>query len=261
MIRALVEEEGRTVFISSHLLDKIEKTCDVAAIIDGGMFMISTLDSVLPQTVSLLHNSTTVLTTLGQGGPALERTAHNLAGTTAGVASMTGGYQTLVDSTPGMLHTIDTIMAGNSPTMVQLLGNLATTSQMAYIHIPALNEFFFPRQRGGSTLDAVSSAFHGGEIWALVNLYPRYSCDYNVPRLPGTAPDFPAPFINARCPNTDPGVLPRGAANAPRPPGDNTAIAPPGSDPHATANPVPTGPPSVPTPYGGAYAPLTVPPK
>jgi ABC-2 type transport system ATP-binding protein len=36
MIRALVEEEGRTVFISSHLLDEIEKTCDVAAIIDRG---------------------------------------------------------------------------------------------------------------------------------------------------------------------------------------------------------------------------------
>ena len=36
MIRALVEEERRTVFISSHLLDEIEKTCDVAAIIDGG---------------------------------------------------------------------------------------------------------------------------------------------------------------------------------------------------------------------------------
>jgi ABC-2 type transport system ATP-binding protein len=36
MIRSLVEEDGRTVFISSHLLDEIEKTCDVAAIIDGG---------------------------------------------------------------------------------------------------------------------------------------------------------------------------------------------------------------------------------
>jgi ABC-2 type transport system ATP-binding protein len=35
MIRALVEE-GRTVFVSSHLLDEVEKTCEVAAIIDGG---------------------------------------------------------------------------------------------------------------------------------------------------------------------------------------------------------------------------------
>ena len=36
MIRSLVEEEGRTVFVSSHLLDEVEKTCDVAAIIDRG---------------------------------------------------------------------------------------------------------------------------------------------------------------------------------------------------------------------------------
>jgi ABC-2 type transport system ATP-binding protein len=36
MIRQLVEEEGRTVFISSHLLDEVEKTCDQAVIIDAG---------------------------------------------------------------------------------------------------------------------------------------------------------------------------------------------------------------------------------
>jgi ABC-2 type transport system ATP-binding protein len=36
MIRALVEDEGRTVFVSSHLLDEVEKTCELAAIIDGG---------------------------------------------------------------------------------------------------------------------------------------------------------------------------------------------------------------------------------
>src|ERR1700678_1127143 len=34
MIRAMVEQEGRTVFISSHLLDEVEKTCDAAAIVD-----------------------------------------------------------------------------------------------------------------------------------------------------------------------------------------------------------------------------------
>ena len=35
MIRALVGE-GRTVFVSSHLLDEVEKTCDAAAVIDHG---------------------------------------------------------------------------------------------------------------------------------------------------------------------------------------------------------------------------------
>src|SRR5204862_3226056 len=37
MIRELVEEEEeRSVFLSSHLLDEVEKTCDYVAIVDGG---------------------------------------------------------------------------------------------------------------------------------------------------------------------------------------------------------------------------------
>ena len=36
MVRELVEQEGRTVFISSHLLDEVEKMCDAAAIVDRG---------------------------------------------------------------------------------------------------------------------------------------------------------------------------------------------------------------------------------
>jgi ABC-2 type transport system ATP-binding protein len=35
LIRELVDE-GRTVLLSSHLLDEVEKTCDVAAIVDSG---------------------------------------------------------------------------------------------------------------------------------------------------------------------------------------------------------------------------------
>jgi ABC-2 type transport system ATP-binding protein len=41
--RALVRElvdEGRTVFLSSHLLDEIEKTCDQAAIVDRGRTLV-----------------------------------------------------------------------------------------------------------------------------------------------------------------------------------------------------------------------------
>jgi ABC-2 type transport system ATP-binding protein len=36
MIRAMVEQEGRTVFLSSHLLDEVERVCDAAAIVDRG---------------------------------------------------------------------------------------------------------------------------------------------------------------------------------------------------------------------------------
>jgi ABC-2 type transport system ATP-binding protein len=40
MIRSMVEQEGRTVFISSHLLDEVEKICDAAAIVDRGKVVI-----------------------------------------------------------------------------------------------------------------------------------------------------------------------------------------------------------------------------
>jgi ABC-2 type transport system ATP-binding protein len=36
MIRGMVEQEGRTVFLSSHLLDEVERICDAAAIVDRG---------------------------------------------------------------------------------------------------------------------------------------------------------------------------------------------------------------------------------
>lgn len=36
LIRSLVEDEGRTVFLSSHQLSEVEKVCDSAAIIDRG---------------------------------------------------------------------------------------------------------------------------------------------------------------------------------------------------------------------------------
>lgn len=225
----------------------------LAAIIDGGTFLIATLDAVLPQTVTLLHNSRAVLATLRDGRPALESTAANLAATAGGAAALTGGYEQLLAQTPPMLSAVDAILAQNSPTMVALLGDLATVSEVAYTRIPALEEFFFPRQRAGSALDAVASAFHDGGVWALANIYPRYACDYNTPRRPGSVPDYAPPYVNADCP--DPALIPRGAGNAPRPPDDPAPAAPPG-DPAQTAEPPPTGPLSIPTPYGGPRAPV-----
>jgi ABC-2 type transport system ATP-binding protein len=39
LIRAFVSE-GRTVFLSSHLLDEVEKTCDQIAIVDQGRIVV-----------------------------------------------------------------------------------------------------------------------------------------------------------------------------------------------------------------------------
>ena len=40
MVRAIVQHEGRTVFLSSHLLDEVEQVCDHVAIVDHGRVIV-----------------------------------------------------------------------------------------------------------------------------------------------------------------------------------------------------------------------------
>ncbi len=50
MIRGLVEDENRTVFLSSHLLDEVERLCDRVAIVDHGRVITEgDLDSLLAE--------------------------------------------------------------------------------------------------------------------------------------------------------------------------------------------------------------------
>ncbi len=230
-------------------------------ILDGGAFLVSTLDSVLPQTVSLLRNSKVVLSTVRDLNPGLSATSQNMSSILGGVERMDGGYRTLLDRGPTAMTGIDNLIADNSPTMVQLLGNLTTVSQLTYLRLPALQEFFFPQYRDGSTLEAIGSTFRDGGVWGAVSLYQRYSCDYNVPHAPPTVADHPEPYLYTYCPNPDPKYLVRGAANAPRPPGDDTAGPPPGVDPLRRADPTPIGPLTIPLPYAGPNLPLPPPPS
>jgi len=225
-------------------------------IVDGGTFLISTLDEVLPQTVTLLRTGKIVLRTLADAAPGLQATSREMSQMLGGIESMDGGFRSFVDTAPGTMQSIDAIIAENSPTMVQLLGNLTTVAQMAYVRVPALEEFFFPSTRGGSTLDALMTTFRDDGIWALVNIYPRYACDYDLPRESPTIPSFPEPFLYTYCDNPDPSTLVRGARNAPRPPGEEGAAGlPPGADPLRRADPTPTGPHTIPLDYGGPELP------
>lgn len=55
MIRAMVQQEGRTVFLSSHLLDEVEKVCDAAAIVDRGKVVTQGAIAELASGESVAH--------------------------------------------------------------------------------------------------------------------------------------------------------------------------------------------------------------
>ncbi|WP_067968950.1 MlaD family protein [Mycolicibacter icosiumassiliensis] len=257
MAQLLADADGMLAQTDTRKLELIKKELSLSDegpqkltdIVDGGSFLLATLDSVLPETVSLLKSSRVVLTMLSDVNNGLAATSDNLDKVLKGVNPMIGGYHRLVDQAPGMLSSVDGLFDDNSDTMVGLLGNLVTAAQLLYVRTPALNALF-PNYRG-STMEAIGTAIREDGLWATVDIYPRYTCDYGTPRRPPSAADYPEPFLYGYCRDTDQSVLVRGAANAPRPPGDDTAGPPPGADLSATTDPTPKGRYTIPTPYGG----------
>lgn len=257
MSQLLADADGMLAQTDPRKLELIKKELSLSGegpqkltdIVDGGSFLLSTLDSVLPETVSLLKSGRVVLTMLSDVNNGMAATSNNLDKVLKGVNPMIGGYHRLVDQAPGMLTQVDGLFDDNSDTMVGLLGNLVTPAQLLYVRTPALNALF-PNYRG-STFEALSSAIHEDGMWATVDIYPRYTCDYGTPRRPPSQADYPEPFLYGYCRDTDQSVLVRGAHNAPRPPGDDTAGPPPGADLAATTDPTPKGRYTIPTPYGG----------
>lgn len=265
LAQLLANADGALAQVSTDKLELIKRELSMseagpgklADIIDGGTFLLSTLDSVLPETASLLRTSRVVLTLAADKSPGITVASENLASTFEGVDRMREGYRRLTDQVPGALTAVDNLFVDNSDTMVQLLGSLASTSQVLYLRTPALHALF-PDYRT-SVLDAIGSVMHDHGLWATGDIYPRYSCDYGTPRRPPSSADYPEPFMYTYCRDEHPGVLIRGARNAPRPAGDDTAGPPPGADLGRTTDQTPQGRYSVPTPYGGPTLPIEPP--
>ncbi|MCR8899282.1 MlaD family protein [Gordonia sp. GONU] len=229
-------------------------------IVNGGIFLLSTLHTALPNTTSLLKSSKVMLGTLGETAPRIRAMSADLRSVFTGVEKMDGGFRRLVDQGPATMGAVDALFADNSPTMVQLLGNLVTISKLSYLRVPAL-EAIWPDHRG-SVLEAIGSTFRDGGTWGIVDVYERYVCDYDLPRKPPSIPDYPEPYLYTYCNDPDPAILVRGARNAPHPAGEEYLSGPPPNvDPRATADPPPRGPLSIPTPYGGPKVPLPPPPQ
>lgn len=231
----------------------------LADLLEGGTFLISSLDGVLPETVRLLKSTRVSLSTVVDVTPGLTATGGQLGSVFAGVRTMDGGFRRLLDVTPKSLTSVNNLFDDNSETMVQLLGNLATVAQLSYVRVPALNALFPGPEVRGSLLENMATILRDGATWIIADLYPRYNCDYAGPRGAPSAADYPEPRLYSYCADQEPSVLVRGARNAPRPAGDDTAGPPPGFDPNATTDPTPSGRWTIPTPYGGPRLPLAIP--
>lgn len=226
-------------------------------IVEGGTYLLSTLHSVLPETTTLINTSRVALRMIADQNQGMTAVGANLNNVLGGLDKMTGGFRQLTEQGPRTFARIDDSFTENSETMVQLLGSLVTTSQLLYVRVPALKALF-PDYRG-SMLDAMASTMHDHGLWTITDMYPRYACDYGTPRVPPSTADYPEPFLYTYCRDDDPAVLIRGAKNAPRPAGDDTAGPPVGADLGKQTDRSPQGRYSIPTTYGGPTLPIEPP--
>lgn len=242
-IRSVIDELG----VSEQGPDKLRD------LFNGAQVLLNTLDGVLPQTMTLLRSSRTVFTIIDDSANGLTAMSHNLTGTLGGIGEKDAGIRSLLANTPELLKTVDSVIDDNSPTMVQLLGDLATVAQLSQIRVPALDRMFNDERQ--PLLDGIRSLMHDGAIWAIADIYPRPVCDYPHQRDVPFIPNYPEPYLYTYCENQDPNLLVRGARNAPRPPGDDTAAPPPGLDPLRRADPTPITDHTIQLPYGGPVLP------
>jgi ABC-2 type transport system ATP-binding protein len=91
LVRSLVDE-GRTVVLSSHLLDEVEKICDHVAIVDRGRI-------VAQGSLAELSAGNDSAIVIGCSDPAGARRAIDLNGQLAGIEEIAGGLR--VRLTPG----------------------------------------------------------------------------------------------------------------------------------------------------------------
>jgi len=230
----------------------------LAAIFDGASLLANTVDSVLPETTSMIRTTRVVFGTVADVGPGLHATTKDLDKVLAGVNRMDGGFRTLVELGEPQLAKVDNLIADNRQNVVQILGNLTTVSKIVYERVPALQYLWRPDR--DPFIDRLATAVHDGGVWAIGDVYPKYRCDYNLPRKSPSDASFPEPYKYTYCDDQDPALLVRGARNAPRPPGDDTAGPPPGYDPHAVTDKTPHYPGyTIDTPYGGPSMPAPMP--
>lgn len=205
---------------------------DIQRILDGGDVLLGGLQSVLPQTVDLLHNGRTVLTTVSDLRPDLIAGGNAARDLSGRLRDDDPTVRHLLDTVPDTVDLVREVGNANGATIGRLIDDMATVSEVPGDRLPALSQLLPNLAKLGPTAQAT---IRDGKLQVLADAYPRPNCDYGGKRPLPTVRAVQEPHIYRYCTRTEPDLQQRGAANAPRPNGDDTAGPPKGADPTARA--------------------------
>ncbi|SCF07198.1 phospholipid/cholesterol/gamma-HCH transport system substrate-binding protein [Micromonospora coriariae] len=199
----------------------------LARILDHGDALLTDATTRLPETLALINDGRTVLTTQAESAQALRRWAAGLAQLAATVRDADPDLRRLLAAGPPAGRELVALLRGLEPTVGALLGNLVTVNGIAARRLPGIEQLLvvYPiAVAGGFTVTPGDGTAHLGLV---VNLNDPPSCVYGAGRTTCGAGERTA------------GASVRGAANAPRPGGREPAPdpGPSGSAPTGGAEP------------------------
>ena len=186
----------------------------LARILDAGDALLADADARLPETLALIRDGRTVLTTQAESAEALRRWSHGLAQLAATLRAADPDLRRLLATGPPAGAELRALLRGLEPSIGTLLGNLVTVNGIAARRLPGIEQLLvvYPiAVAGGFTVTPGDGTAHLGLV---VNAGDPPSCVYQGG---GT-----------RCSGRDraAGASVRGAGNAPRPGGRDPAPAP-----------------------------------
>ncbi|ORM33608.1 MCE family protein [Williamsia sp. 1135] len=205
------------------------------ALFNSGGVIFADLYRVLPETVSLIQNTGTVLETTSDVQPDLGTLTGGISSLIDALVASDQELRTFLGSAPAQLTTLGGSLNTLTDPLTDVLKQFLDIAQQGALRAPALVNLL-PSIRDGAITSL--SMFHDGAWWAYGSIYPRPYCDYPVLKQPPTELLQSSVPVNMYCVTEDPTQQIRGAANAPRPPGDDTAGPPPNFDPNARTAPL-----------------------
>ncbi|SDU40530.1 MlaD family protein [Gordonia westfalica] len=208
---------------------------DLKVLFDSGGTIFARLYTALPETTKLIQNAGTIFETTADIQPDFGTTVSSLSDLINAAAASDKELRTLLDRGPSQMTSLAGSINQLTDPVTDVMKQFLDIAEQGALRAPALATLM-PSIRDASVKSL--TMFHDGAWWAFGSVYPRPSCNYPVtPRRPTQVLELTIP-TNLYCVTEDPNMQIRGSANAPRPPGDDTAGPPPGYDPNARTVPL-----------------------
>lgn len=188
-------------------------------IIDNTAEIVATLQSVEPQTVDLLDNTGTLLDTQVAHGEDLHRFSVSLRQLADTLRQDDPKTVELIRVSLDTTNELGPILRRDSAAISSLLTNLVTVGNLIDARLPGLRVLLVALPKG---LQALADGVHGHHVQFKLIVQTGSACKYKTRRQPPFDNHKGRPIYNAYCRKPSPRYQQRGAANAPRPPGDDT---------------------------------------